>query len=121
LALQGAENGAQNVFGSTMDELLAKFRNQVVELFRHLRDLECFKGSQELPKFNRKFLDEALHNKLDSSDWKHALFKLTGLLHNLRKRRVVVLVDEYDTPILHAMQHQYFKEVRTPPMALLRA
>jgi hypothetical protein len=103
--------GSESVINSSMDELLQKFKKYVSRIAHQLERDGLFKDTRDLHKRDQTFLDEVLTEKLEDSSWPTALFKLTRLLHTLHKKEVLVLVDEYDTPMSHAVQHGYFSEV----------
>lgn len=90
---------------------MQEFKNEVIKVAEELEDSGVFKNSHELPTHQHIFLQEVLEEKLADWRWPDALFELTELLHTLHKRKVVVLVDEYDTPMSYAMRHGYFPEV----------
>jgi hypothetical protein len=100
--------GVKNVIGSSMDKLLQKYKYFVSEIARQLERDGLVK---KLHKMDHIFLCDILNQKLDDSKWPTVLFRLTRLLHTLHKKGVVILVDEYDTPTSHAVQHGYFPEV----------
>jgi len=100
--------GAKNVLGSTMDEFRQAFKNCVHDIARGLEASGLLKG--KLGKSGHKFRDQVLAKTLDDTEWPGALFRLTNVVHELTKRPVIVLVDEYDTPTSHAVQHGYFPE-----------
>jgi hypothetical protein len=108
-------DGVKNVTGSTMDELLQEFKKRVTRIAQGLGDSGFFKNRQELGDSLQTFLREVLEMKLAESTLPEALFDLTQVLHTLSNRPVILLVDEYDTPTSHAVQHGYFPEVRRDP------
>ena len=64
--------------------------------------------------FINQVLNEEHKAKIQANlpvDSEEALFMLTEVLHVLHKREVIVLVDEYDTPMSYATQHDYFTDV----------
>ena len=94
-----------------MDELLQKFKNNVTRLALELEDLGFFKNHQELGNNSQKCLTNILSKHLDDSEWPTALFELTQILHILTKQEVIILIDEYDMPTLHAVECNYFPMV----------
>lgn len=101
----------KNVIGSTMAVLLQKFKNHVTDIARRLQSLGFFRNRGELLEDQQDFLEAVLKQTVPDSQWPDVLFKLTEILHMLHQRRVVILIDEYDTPISYAVQHGYFLEV----------
>ena len=103
-----SRNGAKDLKASTMDELLQQFRRHVSKIARQLLKAGYLNNRGELVKPDQDFLEQALSNKLADEDLPAALYQLTEIVHQLTNREVVVLVDEYDTPTSHALQHDYF-------------
>ena len=103
--------GAKNVIGSTMARLLQNFKNHVTDTVLRWESLGFFQNRSELLMDQQAFLEAVLKGTIPDSRWPDVLFKLTEILHMLHQRQVVVLIDEYDTPMSYAVQDGYFPEV----------
>ena len=101
----------KNVVASSMVDFLQKFKDHVSSIAQQLVRDGAFENLQDLHQLDRNFLDEVLTKRLADSDWSTALFELTRTLHVVHEKKVVLLVDEYDTPTSHAVQHGYFLQV----------
>ena len=55
------------------------------------------------------YFDNVWFNK-DIADWKGSLKALTKYLYKYYGKKAVVLIDEYDTPIIQAYQERYYKQ-----------
>ena len=55
------------------------------------------------------YFDNVWFNK-DIADWKGSLKALTKYLYEYYGKKAVVLIDEYDTPIIQAYQERYYKQ-----------
>jgi len=106
---------AQNVDGSTMVELLSSFQTEITDAVLRLEDAGAFQNRSELAPNLREFLEAIIGRRLPDKEWPTALYKLTNVLGLLHERRVIVLIDEYDSPISYAAQHPYFTEVCPSP------
>ena len=107
---QVADSQRKNLkISNTFEGLVKAFQSLVSRIASDLRDCGLLTNLHELNKTDHTFLNEILNNEAKIKA--KALFKLTKILHTLHKRRVVVLVDEYDTPTSHAVQYDYFTEV----------
>ena len=110
---------AKNVIGLTMAELLQEFKNHITMIVRKLDGSGSFQNHGGLPKNHQEFLETVLKGMIPDSEYPTALFQLTDMLHELYQTQVVVLIDEYDTPMSYAGQHGYFSEVcRSPGQAM---
>ena len=58
----------------------------------------------EIEKFN------SVRRTLDLADWKNSLLNLSKYLYEYYGKKAVVLIDEYDTPIIQAYQEGYYKQ-----------
>jgi hypothetical protein len=70
-----------------------------------------FLGSQELGEEYQTFLRNVLQRQLPKTQLYTALYKLTKVVALLTHRSLIVLIDEYDTPTLYAVQNNYFPDV----------
>jgi hypothetical protein len=95
-----------------MKGLLQEFKNCVINIVEYLLRGGLHKNLQDI---HQTFLNDVLREKLDDSKWAKVLYKLTKLLHTLYGREVIVLIDDYDSPLSHAAPHGYFSEVHPKP------
>ena len=87
-----------------MEALLRGVLSQVYQDHRYLIETPGFLYDDERRKF------QAILDEDPSAHYKFALFNLTALLHRYHKKRVIVLIDEYDHPVKEAFENEYFKE-----------
>ena len=95
-----------------MDELVKRFGVLVHRTAWDMQNAGYFIGSDELGKADQTFLDDVLQRRLAEELLPTALYDLTEIVETLTKRRLIVLIDEYDTPVSNATQNGYFSEVR---------
>lgn len=67
--------------------------------------------SQTLAKEDREIYTAILEKRADGSDIKEALLALTRHLQRHHNSKVVVLIDEYDTPIQSGYLHGYYPKI----------
>ena len=58
----------------------------------------------EIEKFN------SIRRELDKGNWKNSLLNLTKYLYEYYGKKVVILIDEYDQPIIDSYVKGYYKE-----------
>lgn len=103
---------AKTVNGFTMQGMLRSFKDHIIQdVLPHLNRLDVFRNLAELPEDLQMFYKDVLNDTLSDSLWSRVLFKLTEMLGLLHRSRVIVLIDEYDTPSSYALQHGYSVEV----------
>ena len=95
-----------------MDGLLEQFGELVCDIARDMQGDGYFTGSQELGEGHQKFLRDVLQQQLPKAELHRALYGLTKVVAKLTRRSPIVLIDEYDTPTLYAVQNNYFPDVR---------
>lgn len=64
---------------------------------------------EEMDERELFYFDNVWFNK-DIADWKGSLKALTKYLYEYYGKKAVVLIDEYDTPIIQAYQEGYYKQ-----------
>jgi len=79
---------------STISDIYAKFE----DLMEHL-------NKRDLKKFEDIWLEK------DEGDWEKSLLNLTKYLYNYYGKKVVVLIDEYDQPIINSYIKGYYNEI----------
>ena len=90
-----------------MEALLRGVLSQVYQDHRYLIETPGFLYDDERRKF------QAILDEDPSALYEFALERLTALLHRYHKKRVIVLIDEYDQPVKEAFENEYFKEAIT--------
>ena len=61
-------------------------------------------NESQLDSFNKIWL------KKDDGEYRNALKNLTSFLHEYYKKEVILLIDEYDSPLINAYEHGYYDE-----------
>ena len=69
------------------------------------------KESNVLTDTDRAFFDRILSEKYSESDATSALHKLSDFLHRYYGKKVIILLDEYDTPMQEAYVHGFWEEL----------
>ncbi len=67
--------------------------------------------SEVLTKDEKKQFQAILVGTASQNSYEKALFFLSKLLHNVYQQKVVILIDEYDTPIYPAYQNGYYRQM----------
>ena len=76
------------------------------EFMRHSAQLLPTLSAQEAINYNL-----ILKGKANATAYANSLLFLSRILHKLHKKRVFVLIDEYDTPIYAAYNYGYYDEM----------
>lgn len=90
----------------TYPEFLNKFRGIVGKLFDEYQYIVEKLNARELKEFNKIWLEEK-DGKYDES-----LQFLSELLYKYTGLKPVILIDEYDAPMISANEHGYYEEVK---------
>jgi hypothetical protein len=93
--------------GSNLEECLAEIR-------RLLKNLYLEHHASIYPKLSineQKDYDKITEKQGEIDDWQSALSFLMQLLHRQTGKRVIVLLDEYDTPIHAGQEHGYYEGI----------
>ena len=61
-------------------------------------------NESQLDSFNKVWL------KKDDGEYRNALKNLTSFLYEYYKKEVILLIDEYDSPLINAYEHGYYDE-----------
>ena len=61
-------------------------------------------NESQLDSFNKIWL------KKDDGEYRNALKNLTSFLYGYYKKEVILLIDEYDSPLINAYEHGYYDE-----------
>lgn len=77
------------------------------EYLRHIELLD----SLNLNEYDRKYFLRIVEDRADYTEYQFALEKLSSMLSRHYQEKVIVIIDEYDTPIQQGYIHGYYQEV----------
>ncbi len=98
----------KDVKQESFSDAYAAICNVIKRIYSHHRYLL---DSETLAKEDKDIYKAILERRADKIDVQDALLSLTGYLRSYHGKRVVVLIDEYDTPIQSGYLHGYYSEV----------
>ena len=87
-------------------------RAKICEIVRNLFIKYSFlKESEVLTDADRAFFDRILEVEISNPDATSALYQLSDYLHRYYGKKVIILLDEYDTPMQEAYVDGYWEEL----------
>jgi hypothetical protein len=98
-------------FKDCKEPTLERFFGKISRLLKNLYEEYKRVIYQELTSSEQKDYDVIVEQSGEIVDWEEALKFLMRLLHRQTGKRVIVLLDEYDTPIHAGQEHGYYEEV----------
>ncbi len=100
----------KEVRGKNFEEAYALLQNVIKKLYNthyYLLDAKQIKEHQKVDF--KKYLDQTA----SQASYKDALLYLSELLYQAHGKKVMLLLDEYDTPLHDAHVHGYYEEMRS--------
>ena len=98
ISMKGIKDKTWEEAKSSLKILISKLYSEFKYL---LDDLDEF----DLPRFKKYLLAD-----IDFANLKNALEFLTRVLYEKHKKEVILLIDEYDSPLISAYEHNYYDE-----------
>src|SRR3712207_385485 len=89
----------------TWEEMLGEIQFFVSELFYSYQFL-----LKDLNEFDVPFFKNIIMKKANLSELSNSLKLLSRILKEYYQQKVVILIDEYDTPIVSAYEHRYYEK-----------
>lgn len=87
-------------------------RDKICEILRNLYIKYAFlKDSEVLTDADRAYFDRILEVEVSDSDVTSALYQMSDYLQRYYGKKVIILLDEYDTPMQEAYVHGYWEEL----------
>ena len=91
-------------YTDTREKICAILRNLYIK-FSYLKD------SKVLTDADRAYFDRVLAAEISNTDATSALYQLSDYLYRYYGKKVIILLDEYDTPMLEAYIDGYWNEL----------
>ena len=95
----------KSIKAKTWEEAIQEIRLLVLELFSEYKYLLEDLDEYDLPRFKKYLMGNT-----DFSELKNALLFLTRILFQKYKKEVILLIDEYDSPLISAYEHHYYSD-----------
>ena len=96
----------RNIEEENWEDCYFEIKNIISRTYNEFEFLRGTLNQSELAEFDSIWL------KKEKADWKGSLKNLTRYLYKYYdKKKVVVLIDEYDTPIIQSYQEKYYKKL----------
>ena len=96
----------RNIEEENWEDCYFEIKNIISRTYNEFEFLRETLNQSELAEFDSIWL------KKEKADWKGSLKNLTRYLYKYyNRKKVVVLIDEYDTPIIQSYQEKYYKKL----------
>ena len=97
----------KGISGSNFEEALRKIKNKISTLYDEYKYILPSLDEFDSLKFKKYLIEQVDKSSLESS-----LLFLTKILYKYYNQKVIVLIDEYDSPIISAYEKRYYNEMR---------
>ena len=97
----------KEIKGKTWEEMLEEIKNYIKGLYNDFEYIREILNESELKTF------DAIWLKKEGADYSNSIKDLTKFLYKYYKKEVILLIDEYDTPLVDAYLERYYSEVIT--------
>lgn len=119
--LQGTYPVISLSFANVKESSYISTRKKICHMLTNLYTKYSFlKESDILADKEREYFDRVAPD-MDDSDASLALYQLSDFLYRYYKKKVIILLDEYDTPMQEAYVNGYWKELATFTRSLFNA
>ncbi len=100
----------KEVRGKNFEETYGSFKEIIRDLYlQHLYLLD----SKKVSKYKKDTIDLFITKQASLAEYKTSIQFLTSLLYNHFEQKIIILLDEYDTPLHDAHVHGYYEEMRS--------
>ena len=100
ISLKGIKN-------NSWKDALFNIKSLLRELYEEFSFIKNSLSSSEQDEFDKIWF------KKDDGEYENALKNLTTYLYKYYKKEVILLIDEYDSPLISAYKYQYYDEAST--------
>ena len=98
----------KSVRGNTWKECFADLKDELSFLYKQSSFLL---ESTKLKKYEKLFLEKIILGNGSKNDYRNSLRALSNYLKNHFGKKVIILLDEYDTPIINGYKNNYYADV----------
>ena len=94
----------KEIKGKTWEEMLEEIKNYIKGLYNDFEYVREILNESELKTFDTIWL------KKEGADYSNSIKDLTKFLYKYYKKEVILLIDEYDTPLVDAYLEKYYSD-----------
>ena len=94
----------KGIKSKSWEECLFDLKSLINSLFNEFEFIRNKLNESELAEFEKIWL------KKDDGEYKNSLKNLTAYLYKYYKKEVILLIDEYDSPLISAYKYQYYDD-----------
>ena len=98
----------KGITGNTWKDIIIEIKGKIFKLYNQFEEII----TPILSESESKIFKRLLNKESDEGELKTALSFLTLLLYKYYNQKVVVLIDEYDSPIISAYEKGYYTEMK---------
>ncbi len=97
----------KEIKGKTSDEMLEQMKNYISNLYDDFEYIRDSLNEREVEIFKDIWL------KKEGADYSNSIKDLTKFLYKYYKKEVILIIDEYDSPLTEAYLEKYYSDVIT--------
>lgn len=90
-----------------MEGCFFNIKSLIANLYNEFEFIRVSLNEAEIAEFDKIWF------KKDDGEYENALKNLTTYLYKYYKKEVILLIDEYDSPLISAYKYQYYDEAST--------
>ena len=94
----------KEIKGKTWEEMLEEIKNYIKGLYNDFEYIREILNESELKTF------DAIWLKKEGADYSNSIKDLTKFLYKYYKQEVILLIDEYDVPLIEAYLNNYYSD-----------
>ena len=94
----------KEIKGKTWEEMLEEIKNYIKGLYNDFEYVREILNESELKSFDTIWL------KKEGADYSNSIKDLTKFLYKYYKQEVILLIDEYDVPLIEAYLNNYYSD-----------
>ena len=110
--LQGTRPVISLSFARVKERDYEKTKQKIIEILQDLYiHFSYIKNSEKLTEADRAYYERMLTREVEETDVTSSLYQLSDFLYRYYGKKVIILLDEYDTPMQEAYVDGYWEEL----------
>ena len=93
----------KEIKGKTWEEMLEQIKNYISSMYNNFEYIREILNQKELKSFDKIWLEE-------KGNYETAIKDLTFYLYKYYKQEIILLIDEYDVPLIEAYLNNYYSD-----------